>query len=497
MKTARIAFVVLCSAGWLGAANPPTPELGLDVNARTDAVVAKGWPLLIRVAVISADGQQLQVGLNSGSWTQALHLSVTDANGAAQNWPMQLSTQAPSTLSVSGYNNAEAVWLVSPSDTSAIPAGLYNLSVTLDTTSGASAGGWSGSVTGNGATVQFQAEPSTLAAEDEASKYLAIAAYARLRGDTSGARTALDTLIHNQPDSLEAYFEKAGLLEAAGDLDGALTLASDVLHTFLARNPDPPEPITILRFKVADLADKLAAQQAAGGGQVVTSVEPGSTATVVAPEAIVNAHGTRLATGTELASGSLPTTLAGTSVIIVDSGGASISAPLFYVSPGQVDYQLPASAAAGPATVHVKAGDATESTGLVTIAAVQPDLFTLNGAGLIAGSIQRVTTGGQRYEDLYTWDSAGNVIARPVDLSNGQVYLILYATGIRHAQAGQLSVTIGGMNATVSSAGPEGSVAGLDQVKVLVPASLAGHGDVPLLLTAAGKQSNTARITFK
>lgn len=496
MKTAWIGLTLLCSAVWMRAANPPTPELGLDVNAQTDAVVARGWPLLIRAAVISADGQQLKVGLNSGSWTQALHLTVTDANGAAQNWPMQLWAQA-STLSLSGFTNAEAIWTVAPADTSAIPAGLYSLSVTLDTAAGASAGSWSGSASSNGATVQLQTEPATLAAEDEASKYLAFAASARVRGDTQGAQGALDTLINHQPDSLEAYSEKSDLLAASGDLSGALTLASDVLKKFLARNPNPPEPTTVLSLREMDLADRVAAQQAAGGGQVVTNVEPGSTATVLAPEAIASGYGARLATGAALASGSLPTTLDGTTVTIVDAGGASTTAPLFYVSPAQVDYQVPASVAAGPATVRIRAGDGVESTGLVTIAAVQPDLFTFNSAGLIAGSILRVTSNGQVSEDLYTRDSEGNIAARPVDLSNGQVYLILYGTGIRHAPAGQISISIGGVSATISSVGAQGTFSGLDQVKVLLPASLAGHGDVPLVLTAAGKQSNTARITFK
>ena len=38
----------------------PSLEIGLDVNADTDAVVAQGWPLLIRAAVISPDGQPVK-----------------------------------------------------------------------------------------------------------------------------------------------------------------------------------------------------------------------------------------------------------------------------------------------------------------------------------------------------------------------------------------------------------------------------------------------------
>jgi hypothetical protein len=51
MKRAWIAWILL-SAACLRAQNAPSPSLGLDINAQADAVVAKGWPLLIRVAVI-------------------------------------------------------------------------------------------------------------------------------------------------------------------------------------------------------------------------------------------------------------------------------------------------------------------------------------------------------------------------------------------------------------------------------------------------------------
>ena len=46
-------------------------------------------------------------------------------------------------------------------------------------------------------------------------------------------------------------------------------------------------------------------------------------------------------------------------------------------------------------------------------------------------------------------------------------------------------------------AGAQGTDVGLDQVNVLLLPSLAGRGDAPLVLTAAGKRSNAARITFR
>lgn len=498
MNRTTLSLILLCATAFLRAQNAPTPELALDVNAQTDAVVSRGWPLLIRAAVISSDGQPVRIGVNGGAWTQALHLSITDANGRAVSWTTQPVTPASNTLSLGGFTSANAVWLVAPADTSNIAPGLYSLTVTLDTTGNAAAGTWSGSVASNGSTVQLQAEPATLSPDDETSKYLAFAAYSELRGDTAGARTALDTLISHQPDVVAGYTEKADLLASLGDFAGALDLAEQALDKFYAQDPNPEEPPSILLHRINDLALKLANKQAAGNGNVVTSVLPGSTSTVLAPESIVAAYGTQLATGTAQTSETLSTTLDGTTVTLTDSTGKPSQALLFFVSPGQVNYEVPASVALGPAKVTVKSGDGVTSTGLVSIAAVEPSLFTFNSDGLIAGNILRVTADGRQiFENLFTQDSAGAISGAPVDLSSGQVYLILYATGIRQAPAGKVSVSIGGVSATVTYAGAQGTDVGLDQVNVLLPASLAGRGDVPLVVTAAGKRSNTARITLK
>lgn len=486
---------ILLSASWLRAQTPPAPELVLDVNAQSDAVAARGWPLLIRTVLISADGTQVNLGLKSGAWTQALSLTVTDQTGASQSWPAQLVQPASANLSLSGINTAEAVWLVAPADTASIAAGAYSLSVTLDTTSTAGSGAWSGSVVSSGAAVTLEAEPASLSAEDEATKYLAFAAYARLKGDTQGVGLALDTLIAHQPSILEASKEKADLLAGAGDYAGALSLYQQTLTNFLAANPKAAEPLTLLTRPIEAMYAKIAQQQA---GATVTSVAPGRTEPVVAPDSIVNAYGSGLATGTAVASGSPPATLGGTTVTITDSAGSSVAAPIFFVSSGQVNYAAPASLALGAATVTVKAGDGTSHSGPVTVADVQPAVFVLNAGGLVAANIVRVTDAGQQiYENVYALDASNNVIAAPVDVSKDQVYLVIYATGIRRAPQSQVTVSIGGVNAPVSYAGAQGFYTGLDQVNVQLPASLAGRGDVPVALAVGSNHANTARITLK
>ncbi len=498
MRTTWLFFLLACLSHFLRAQALGPPELGLDVNGQSEAVVAKGWPLLIRTVVIPAGSDPVVIGLGTGAWTQALRLTVTDQNGSAQNWPVQLVAPPTPSLALSGIQTGEAVWLVAPADTSGIPAGLYNLSVTLDTTTSAKAGTWSGGAQSNGATVQLGAEPATLSAEDEASKDLALAAYSRLRGDSAGAESALNTLMTRQPDVLEAYSEKADLLAARGAYSDALTLSEQALEKFNTKRPNPAEAPVTLELRVMALGDQLAAQQRAMAGDQVACVLAGNKEAVLAPDSIASAYGTSLATGTAEASASLQTQLAGTTVTITDSAGVQVSAALFFVSPGQVNFLVPGTVAMGAATVAVHAGDGTTEQGKVTIAGVEPGLFTLNSELLIAGGLLRVASDGtQSYENVYSVDAAGSIVAAPVDVTNGQVYLTIYGTGFRSAPGSQVTASLAGVNAPVLYSGAQGSYQGLDQVNIQLPASLAGRGNVALVLTVAGKTANAARITIR
>jgi uncharacterized protein (TIGR03437 family) len=57
-------------------------------------------------------------------------------------------------------------------------------------------------------------------------------------------------------------------------------------------------------------------------------------------------------------------------------------------------------------------------------------------------------------------------------------------------------VTIAGQTFTPSYSGSQGAFAGLDQVNVLLPASLAGSGQVNVSITVNGQTSNVGTIAF-
>jgi uncharacterized protein (TIGR03437 family) len=58
-------------------------------------------------------------------------------------------------------------------------------------------------------------------------------------------------------------------------------------------------------------------------------------------------------------------------------------------------------------------------------------------------------------------------------------------------------IAAGPENLPALFAGPQGAYTGLDQVNVQLPRSLAGRGDVDILLTVDGKLANIVRIRTK
>ena len=209
-----------------------------------------------------------------------------------------------------------------------------------------------------------------------------------------------------------------------------------------------------------------------------------------AADAIVSAYGANLAAGTAQATLPLGTTLDGVTVTFTDSAGASRAALLFYVSPTQINCEIPDGAPPGAATVTIANGNGASQTGAVQIGSVSPGLFELNSAGLAAAWVLPVISGVAQNPQA--------VFPPPIDLgpANEQVYLELYGTGIRHAKA--VTVTVGGVGVPVLYAGAAPGFAGEDQVNIgPLPRSLAGQGSVNILLTADGQAANTVNVTIQ
>ncbi|MFN0110606.1 MAG: choice-of-anchor V domain-containing protein [Blastocatellia bacterium] len=198
----------------------------------------------------------------------------------------------------------------------------------------------------------------------------------------------------------------------------------------------------------------------------------------------------------------LPTTLDNTQLIVRDAFGIDRLAPLFFVSPGQINYLLPQGLFPGTATVFVRRNNNDVAQGSLSIESFAPSLFAANsnGQGVAAAVALRIRNGQQIFEPISRLEN-GVQIATPIDLGpeGDQVYLLLYGTGFRGIlPPASIGVTIGGANVPVLGYAAVAGFAGLDQCNVgPLPQSLTGRGNLNIALTAGTKAANTVSVAVK
>ncbi|NOT62731.1 MAG: hypothetical protein HOP19_21190, partial [Acidobacteria bacterium] len=227
----------------------------------------------------------------------------------------------------------------------------------------------------------------------------------------------------------------------------------------------------------------------------IAVVSAASYETTVAPDSIASIFGTGLATQVAIGNDTdpntsgiqLPTQLAGTTVEINGK-----RAPLFFVSPNQINLVLPGDTTIGPANVIVRASNGTTNTGTAQIVQADPALFPLNGTGtgVPAANFLRIkASGAQVHEDVFQWDAANQRFTpKPVDLgpSTEIVYLVLYGTALRYADRTSVRVLIGSEERSTTLFGANPNFVGVDQVNVPIPRSLIGRGIVSVSVAALG-----------
>jgi uncharacterized protein (TIGR03437 family) len=212
----------------------------------------------------------------------------------------------------------------------------------------------------------------------------------------------------------------------------------------------------------------------------------------VAPGAVASAFGANLASSAVQAQ-SLPlgSSLGGVTVTIADAAGNTANADLYYVSPSQVNFVVPASIGSGVATVTVTNNGNKVASGNALIAGVAPALYTAEASG--SGFAAAIAANAASSSLIAKCANSG-CTANPIDLSQGAVYLALYGTGIRNSAS--VTVTIGNENVTPMYAGPQNQYPGLDQVNVQIPADLKGRGRLSVVVTVNGQISNPVWITL-
>ncbi len=219
----------------------------------------------------------------------------------------------------------------------------------------------------------------------------------------------------------------------------------------------------------------------------------------IAPGSLVSLYGTNLTTTTAVASVlPLPTTLGNVSVFV-----NGFAAPLLFVSPGQINLQIPwelgigdgtapiAVIVNGPTTRGTAAGSPVNGTPSNTIKASVGDF----GPGVFAvvqadGSLTSSKPAGAG-DVLIIYANGLGAVDSPV--ATGQV-----APSDRLIRTTQgPTITIGGVTAQVLFSGLAPGFAGLYQVNVQVPAGVPAGASTPLVVSIGGQTAPPVPIATR
>ena len=270
--------------------------------------------------------------------------------------------------------------------------------------------------------------------------------------------------------------------------------------SFLMTGSGAGSQLTAIGTKVAQAYSAIAA----GGPGTVTSVSSADgVITTLAAEAIASGYGPNLATTVQQATTlPLPTNIAGTSITVKDAGGVVRQAELFFVSPTQVNYQVPPGVAAGTASVTVLVNGDPVATGTAQIKPVAPGIYSATGTGQgpAAAIVAIAHADGSKATTSAVQCTSSGCTAAPIDLGSDTdvVAIELFGTGIRgRSSLTAVTCKIGPAVLPVFYADPQNQFVGLDQVNALLPKSLRGSGNVNVTLTVDGQTSNTVVLNFK
>jgi uncharacterized protein (TIGR03437 family) len=193
--------------------------------------------------------------------------------------------------------------------------------------------------------------------------------------------------------------------------------------------------------------------------------------------------GVNLAAGTEAAGVlPLPLTMQGTSVKM-----NGIAAPLYYVSPTQLNVQVPYEVPPGPATLTVSNAGGQIANQSVYVNAVAPGIFLASDRRHIAPSAA-ATAGG--YVTLYL---TGQGPVTPAVATGAAPPNQAPVSGLPDPYA-RVQVLVNGVPAQIAFAGIPYYLVGVAQINFIVPPETPA-GDQPVVVTLAGVPSNTGYIT--
>jgi uncharacterized protein (TIGR03437 family) len=180
----------------------------------------------------------------------------------------------------------------------------------------------------------------------------------------------------------------------------------------------------------------------------------------------------------------LPIELNGVSVSV-----GNAAAGLRFVSPGQINFVVPVGITPASSVPVVINNNGAVIRSTLNILAAQPDIFTTTNDAGGRAMVFNISNPALRTTEPFSVtspDGKGNTVPTVLEID---------LTGVRNALTSQVTVRIGTTDITGTSilfVGSSGN-AGMDQINLTLPASLAGAGDVPVIVTVNTGTTFTSR----
>jgi uncharacterized protein (TIGR03437 family) len=287
------------------------------------------------------------------------------------------------------------------------------------------------------------------------------------------------------------------LAGTAGGTGSAIALSPDGTVYVAGSTLSTDFPVRGGPFQTAKSIDYAIFVQHLDFAQSVPVASPAITAVVngasfaggsLAPGGAITILGTNLANTTAQFTSAPPATLGATSVSV---NGQNI--PLFYVSPTQINGQLPFEIPAGGATLKVTAGGVPGTAASITVAAAAPGIFLVGTNRAAAtnpnGSVNTSANPAAAGDIVTVYFTGIGPLDHPV------------ATGQPAPLGGPVSratlpvtITIGGQLADVLFAGLTPGSISLAQANVVAPNL--PSGDYPIVINVGGAVSNAPVISI-
>jgi len=299
---------------------------------------------------------------------------------------------------------------------------------------------------------------------------------------SSGSNWLSTSSVSGFPSLIAVTADPTGL--SPGVYQGTITIASNAANSSVV----VPVQLTV---------EKQNSPVAFPGGVVNNGTFVGNQLLALGDIAAV--FGDQFTYGDPASASSLPlgTTLGNTQVMV--NGTA---APVYYVSPGQINFQIPFEAATGDSTIQVIRNGTPSNTIYANIASAAPSFLLLNGGYVImttpAGALTGISSAPAHANDvvvIYTIglgptspavpSGTGSPSSPPATVTETQVCFS------EHAAVGQPPVC-----STAQFSGLTPGFVGLYQINVQIPTGLP-TGNVPIYFTVAGQASDQEMIALQ